>query len=133
MNPYINAVVEDCFESAPLVAELCDEKRNSIPPIHLPRLYDRFPLFGMPFIVKKSCGIQSMSHVVGSLKRVDRKSMFHCQPVPNLLDADAIVLLVSATPEYCFSIETNTLTQGRCLNPYDYRRSCGGSSGGEVK
>ena len=74
-----------------------------------------------------------MSHVVGSLKRVGMKSVFNCQPVQNLIDAGAIVLLVSATPEYCFSIETNTLTQGRCLNPYDYRRSCGGSSGGEVK
>ena len=59
MNPYINAVVEERFECALLDAEYCDEKRNSIPPMHLPRLYDRFPLFGMPFTVKESCGVQS--------------------------------------------------------------------------
>lgn len=74
-----------------------------------------------------------MSHVVGSLKRGGMKAEIDCQPVENLIKAGGILLLVTVTPEYCFSIETNTLTQGRCRNPYDYRRSCGGSSGGEVK
>lgn len=53
-------------------------------------------------------------------------------PVENLKSAGAIPLLVSANPEYCFSIETNSYTNGKCLNPYDSRRTCGGSSGGEV-
>lgn len=74
-----------------------------------------------------------MSHVIGSLERLSNKSQYDCVPVENLRSAGGIPLVVSATPEYCCSIETNTFTSGRCVNPYDYRRSCGGSSGGEVK
>lgn len=73
-----------------------------------------------------------MSHVIGSLERQDKKSLYDCVPVENLRSAGGIPLLVSANPEYCFSMETNTFTKGRCLNPYDFRRTCGGSSGGEA-
>lgn len=38
---------------------------------------------------------------------------------------------MSNTPEYCYSWESFNLVTGRTLNPYDQRRTCGGSSGGE--
>lgn len=41
-------------------------------------------------------------------------------------------MLVSNTPEYCTSWECTNLLTGRALNPYDRRRTAGGSSGGEV-
>lgn len=73
-----------------------------------------------------------MSHTVGSLNRLQIKATVDSIPVYNLRSAGGIILLVSATPEYCSSIETFSFINGRCLNPYDFRRTCGGSSGGEV-
>lgn len=52
--------------------------------------------------------------------------------VANLRSAGGIPLLVSTTPEYCQSWETNNLVTGKTLNPHDLRRTPGGSSGGEV-
>lgn len=49
-----------------------------------------------------------------------------------LKEAGAIVLLVSNTPELCLCLETFNNTTGRTNNPYDLKRSPGGSSGGEV-
>lgn len=46
--------------------------------------------------------------------------------------AGGIPLLVSANPEFCLSFEAFTHVNGKCLNPYDLRRSSGGSSSGEV-
>lgn len=45
--------------------------------------------------------------------------------------AGAIPLLVSNTPEFCTSWESNNYITGRTLNPHDSRRTAGGSSGGE--
>lgn len=46
--------------------------------------------------------------------------------------AGGIPLLVSANPEFCLSFEADTHVNGKCLNPYDLRRTSGGSSSGEV-
>lgn len=46
--------------------------------------------------------------------------------------AGGIPLLVSNTPELCKSWETYNSFTGRTNNPYDTRRTPGGSSGGEV-
>lgn len=51
--------------------------------------------------------------------------------VANLRAAGAIPLLVSNTPEFCTSWESNNLLRGRTLNPHDARCTAGGSSGGE--
>lgn len=51
--------------------------------------------------------------------------------VANLRAAGAIPLLVSNTPEFCTSWESDNLLSGRTLNPHDARRTAGGSSGGE--
>lgn len=48
-----------------------------------------------------------------------------------VIQAGAIPLCVSNTPEYCYSWESFNLVTGRTLNPYDQRRTPGGSSGGE--
>lgn len=46
--------------------------------------------------------------------------------------AGAIPILVSNTPELCLFWETFNNVTGKTLNPYDTRRTVGGSSGGEV-
>lgn len=49
-----------------------------------------------------------------------------------LRQAGAIPLVVSNTPELCMCWETYNPRVGRTNNPYDTRRTPGGSSGGEV-
>lgn len=46
--------------------------------------------------------------------------------------AGGIPLLVSNTPELCMCWETYNNVIGTTKNPYDTRRTPGGSSGGEV-
>ena len=62
------------------------------------------------------------------------------QPVPQpenaptvqrMIDAGAIPLGVTNTPELCLWIETENRQYGRTHNAYDMRRTAGGSSGGE--
>lgn len=73
-----------------------------------------------------------MSNSVGSFVRKGMISLKDGECVGNLRSAGAIPLLVSNTPEFCTSWETNNFITGRTLNPHDSRRSAGGSSGGEV-
>lgn len=49
-----------------------------------------------------------------------------------LREAGAIPILVSNTPELCMNWETFNPRVGTTKNPYDQRRTCAGSSGGEV-
>lgn len=70
---------------------------------------------------------------VGSVPRKGIKATKDGEVVERLKSAGAIPLLVSANPEFCTSWETNTLLNGKCNNPYDPRRTSGGSSGGEVE
>ena len=48
-----------------------------------------------------------------------------------LREAGAIPLVVSNVPECCLWMETFNNVHGRTNNPYDTRRTSGGSSGGE--
>lgn len=69
---------------------------------------------------------------MGSLKRKYEKCPEDGESVALLKTAGGIPLLVSTNPEFCLAFEADTHIHGRCLNPYDLRRSSGGSSSGEV-
>lgn len=73
-----------------------------------------------------------MSYSVGSAPRKGIKATEDGVTVSYLRAAGGIPLLVSNTPEYCTSWESANHITGRSLNPYDTRRTPGGSSGGEV-
>lgn len=73
-----------------------------------------------------------MSYSVGSLPRKGMVAEEDGVCVGYIKAAGGIPLLVSNTPEYCTSWESSNKVNGRSLNPYDTRRSAGGSSGGEV-
>ncbi|XP_054747658.1 fatty-acid amide hydrolase 2-B [Anastrepha obliqua] len=132
VEPHINAVVQDRFAAAldeairadGLIAKASDEQ--------LPTLFSRYTLLGIPFTVKETCGVKGMPIHVGSRQRTHLTSPEHGEVVSNVVAVGGIPLLVSVTPEYCFSIESNPTTQKRCLNPHDSRRTPGGSSGGEA-
>uniref|UniRef100_A0A6P4F7I1 LOW QUALITY PROTEIN: fatty-acid amide hydrolase 2-B-like n=1 Tax=Drosophila rhopaloa TaxID=1041015 RepID=A0A6P4F7I1_DRORH len=132
VNPSLNAVVEDRFEAALQDARLADQfiaKASS--EFDRVALYTKYPILGIPFTVKESCGLKGLSFAVGSLARKNMKAAQDGDVVELVRAAGGIPLLVSANPEFCMSFETSNNIQGRCLNPYDLKRTSAGSSGGE--
>lgn len=128
VEPYLNAVVENRFEEALRDAQKADKIVADTSAIYV---IQNYPLLGVPFTVKESIGVRGLSHVGGSVPRVDTKSVKDAVAVEKLKAAGAIPLLVSNTPEYCLSWECYNHLHGRTLNPYDSTRTSGGSSGGE--
>ncbi|KAH8241238.1 hypothetical protein KR032_004532 [Drosophila birchii] len=132
VNAHLNAIVESRFSAALEEAAKADDLIASCEsPADVEKLFAERPLLGLPATIKESCAVGGMTFSVGSLFRKKVKAPADGEAVKRLRSAGAIPLLVSATPEYCFSIETDTLLNGRCLNPYDFERTPGGSSGGE--
>ena len=74
-----------------------------------------------------------LSFSVGALHRVGTIGKEDGYAVAKIRAAGAIPLLVSNTPEYCTSWETDNFITGRTLNPHNSSRTPGGSSGGEVR
>ncbi|XP_023179738.2 fatty-acid amide hydrolase 2 isoform X2 [Drosophila hydei] len=130
VNSRLNAVVSDRFEQALREAATVDERIYECGD-DVAQLFERQPLLGMPVTVKESCALANMSFTVGSLSRSEQKATEDGVVVARIRAAGAIPLLVSATPEYCYSTNTDTLLNGRCVNPFDFERTPGGSSGGE--
>ncbi|XP_058812822.1 fatty-acid amide hydrolase 2-like isoform X2 [Topomyia yanbarensis] len=94
-------------------------------------LIKTYPLLGVPFTVKESCSLKGALLTGGSLPRQGLRASSDGEAVAHLRAAGCIPLLVSNTPEYCLSWESYNHITGRSLNPYDNRRTAGGSSGGE--
>lgn len=67
----------------------------------------------------------------GSQSYADNRCTMSGRAADLVVQAGAIPLLVSNTPEFCYSWESLNFVTGRTLNPYDQRRTPGGSSGGE--
>ncbi|XP_016984197.1 fatty-acid amide hydrolase 2-A [Drosophila rhopaloa] len=132
VNKQLNALVESRFSAALEEATETDDLIASCASTaDVEKLFEERPLLGLPVTIKESCALEGMTFAVGSLSRKNIKAQADGEAVKRLRSAGAIPLLISATPEYCFSIETDTLLNNRCLNPYDFERTPGGSSGGE--
>lgn len=121
-------MVEERFEDALEDARKADKICSSTPYIYL---LQNYPLLGVPFTVKESCSLKPLSKCVGSVPRANIKSVKDGEAVGYLKSAGAIPLLISTTPELCLNWETNTHVNGCTKNSYDFKRTPGGSSGGE--
>lgn len=76
---------------------------------------------------------KGLSFSLGSRSRANIKAETDGVAVKNLRDAGGIPLAVTNIPEFCSSYETNNFITGYTRNPYNLRRTAGGSSGGEVR
>ena len=123
--PRVNAVVADRFAAARREADRADERLADAGADDLP------PLLGVPFTVKESIAVEGMPQSAGLIARRDFRSSETAPAVQRLIDAGAIVLGVTNTSELTLWIETANRLYGRTSNPYDARRTAGGSSGGE--
>ena len=121
VNPRINAVVQ-------LADDVLDAARKADLELAAGRV--RGPIHGLPFTIKDSfdtAGIVTTAGTVGWRERVpDRDATV----VARLKDAGGILIGKTNTPEFTWSDETDNDVYGRTSNPYDLRRTPGGSSGG---
>jgi amidase len=90
------------------------------------------PLLGIPFSVKDSIAVEGWPWRSGSFARADVVAEVDAIAVSRLRLAGAIPLCKTTTPEYTWSAQTVSALHGYTNNPYDLRRSTGGSSGGEA-
>ncbi|XP_074104364.1 fatty-acid amide hydrolase 2-B-like [Cotesia typhae] len=130
VNPYLNAVVDDRFEDALREARHCDKMLEAgvVTPMQLQL---EKPFYGVPFTVKESCSLKGLSYTAGTLARSGVKADEDSIVVKNMREAGAIPLCVTNTPELCYGFECTNPVYGTTVNPYDTRRTAGGSSGGE--
>ncbi|XP_071875618.1 fatty-acid amide hydrolase 2-B isoform X1 [Bombus fervidus] len=133
VNPFINAVIEDRFEAALEESKICDAKLKSDDLAMTAEQLERYkPLYGVPISIKESCAVKGMSFTCGCVSRKGMKATEDAYVVKTLKNAGAIPLLVSNVPEYCVTLHTYNFLFGHTMNPYDTRKTSGGSSGGET-
>jgi fatty acid amide hydrolase 2 len=126
MHERINAVVVDRFDAARADADAADALvAEAADPDDLP------PFLGVPCTIKESIAMAGMPNCAGLVSRNQYRSTENAPTVQRMIDAGAIPLGVTNTPELCLWIETENRQYGRTNNAYSAKRTAGGSSGGE--
>ncbi|MFD1032305.1 amidase [Metaplanococcus flavidus] len=123
INHSVNCLVEDRFEQALLEADLADKR--------LAEGDASGALFGVPISIKEAFHVRGMKTTGGLIRRKEYVMDQDAEVVNKLRAEGAIILGKSNTPELCFCQETVNKLYGRTNNPRDFRRTAGGSSGGE--
>lgn len=130
VNPLINACVDERFEEAVSDARSVDKIIRS-GNMSEEQLATELPLLGVPFSCKEMIGVKGMSQTNGLLFYKDRKAPSDADVVTEYRKAGAIPYIVTNVPTLSMDWATSNLIFGRTKNPYDKRRTPGGSSGGE--
>jgi amidase len=89
------------------------------------------PLAGVPVAIKDNVSVEGEPMRVGSLATTDRPSAADHETVRRLRAAGAIVVGITRVPELCIWGTTDSAF-GVTRNPWNLRRTAGGSSGGSA-
>lgn len=122
-QPVINFMTEDRFEEALREAKDADHK--------MANREAKGRLFGVPISMKESFDVEGMRTTGGLIRRKNKIINKDAVVVSKLKAEGAIILSKSNTPELCFCQETDNKLYGRTNNPWNVKRTAGGSSGGE--
>lgn len=122
VNPKVNAIVTFLPEQALQRAIEADER--------LAAGEDVGPLHGLPVAHKDLVLTSGIRTTFGSPIYKDFVPEQDALIVERLRDAGAICIGKTNTPEFGAGSQTFNPVFGETLNPYDLRRTCGGSSGG---
>ncbi len=123
-NPRLNAVVTPLYDAARAQAIDADARRS--------RGGDLPPLHGLPLALK------DMTETAGVRTTYGSRAFEHLVPehdallTQRLKAAGAILIGKTNTPEFAVGINTTNKLFGTTRNPYDTRRTSGGSSGGSA-
>lgn len=88
------------------------------------------PFLGIPFTTKDSTSVRSKLHTLGLVARKNTISKEDAECVSLAKKAGAIIIATTNIPEVNKWQETRNNLIGQTNNPYDVRRTVGGSSGG---
>ncbi|KAM7307336.1 fatty-acid amide hydrolase 2-A [Ixodes scapularis] len=130
VQPVINAVVEDRFEEAMDEARAADRLVAS-GEVSREQLAREKPFLGVPLTTKDCYAVKGMLQDSGLVARAGFRAPRDADGMALMRAAGAIPLAVTNVPELCMWWESYNNLHGRTNNPYDGRRICGGSSGGE--
>ena len=86
---------------------------------------------GVPVAIKEFTPIRGKKTTRGSAALKDHVAEDQPVIINRLLDAGAIIVARTTTPEFAHSSFTRSPLQGHTRNPFDPSRTCGGSSGGQ--
>ncbi|MBX7147815.1 amidase [bacterium] len=123
VNGKINAVVGKRYDEALSEAKAADravKAKKKLGSYH-----------GVPFTVKECFAVDGMPNTAGTVYRKDVKASEDSTTVTRMKKAGGIVVGVTNTSEICLWVETNNRVYGMTNNPYNTKRTVGGSSGGE--
>ncbi|XP_037027537.1 fatty-acid amide hydrolase 2-A isoform X2 [Bradysia coprophila] len=131
VNPILNAIVDERFEEALKEARIIDRDiSNGVRTKE--QMKDQTPLLGLPVTIKESIAVMGLRNQGGRVFKEKRVAEEDAPCVQQVKKHGGMVLLVSNTPELCMCWETYNKVSGQTNNPYDNRRTPGGSSGGEA-
>ena len=123
-NPTLNAVIASQFDAARVAARAADAA--------LARGDKPGPLHGLPITVKESYDVAGLPSTFGLFDLKDNVAPRDSLAVERLKAAGAIVLGKTNVPSNLADWQTINPVYGTTLNPWDYARTPGGSSGGSA-
>ncbi len=122
LNPSINAVVVKDFERARKRADEADAA--------LSRGENWGPLHGLPMTVKETYEVAGLLTTAGAPELKDYRSSTNAVAVQRLIDAGAVIFGKTNVPLYAGDLQSYNEIYGTTNNPWDLKRTPGGSSGG---
>lgn len=117
-NPALNAMTEIMADQALAAADKADSEE----PVGA--------LHGVPVSIKGNVDLAGSATVNGCAAFQDTPAAETSPVAQNLINAGAIVVGRTNTPEFCVRWDTNNDVYGATKNPWDLERTPGGSSGG---
>lgn len=131
INPLLNAIVDGPFADEALAeAAKIDERLER--GLITPEEFVKKPFLGVPFTTKDSTSVKGKLHTLGLLSRATVRSEEDADCVRLMKEAGAIIIATTNIPEVNKWSESRNNLTGQTNNPYDHRRTAGGSSGGEA-
>lgn len=122
VNPKVNAIVTLVAEQALAQAQLADAAQARGEPLG--------PLHGLPVAHKDLAETAGIRTTYGSPIYKDNVPSEDALHVARLKNAGAITVGKTNTPEFGAGSQTFNAVFGATVNPYDFSKTCGGSSGG---
>jgi amidase len=122
LNPELNAIVYDYSDQALAAAGRADRKVTEGAALG--------PLHGIPVTIKENVDVKGTPTPNGMAALETVIAPDHAPLVQNLLDAGAIIVGRTNTPELSMRATTDNPLHGRTRNPWNHEASPGGSSGG---
>ncbi len=124
VNPRINALVKVLADQARAAAIEADRKVASGGPLG--------PLHGVPFTVKENIDVAGLPTTWGVRALAGAVVNQDAPVVERMRAAGGIVIARSNLPDMALRVHTDSSLHGLTRNPWNLRRTTGGSSGGEA-